>query len=195
MQKLDELILQLSNLKGIGKKNATRIAFDLLTKDKVEIKNLITAIEDGYNNIKPCSICSNLTDMNICDICSNENRDNKIICVVEDSKDVVALKNSSYNGLFHVLGGKIDPLNGMDIDSLNIEQLLSRLNNGVVEEIIIALNPDLTGQTTTLYLKEILSVYNVKVSKLASGLPVGGNIEYADKETLIQSIEGRILIK
>lgn len=194
MQKLDELIKVITNLKGIGKKNATRIAFDLLKKDEEEIDKLINTIRSCYDEIKPCKICSNLTDNEICDICLDNSRDSSIICIVEDTRDIFAFKNSSYRGKYHVLGGKIDPLNGVGVENLNIEQLLKRIDENV-KEIIMALNSDLSGDTTVLYLKEILSSYDIKISKLASGLPVGSNIEYADRETLIQSLEGRIEIK
>ncbi|WP_064592188.1 recombination mediator RecR [Streptobacillus moniliformis] len=195
MKKIDELVLVLSNLKGIGKKNATRIAFDLLSKDEDDINYLLCTIKSAYENIKPCSVCHNLTDLGICDICSSTNRNKNVICVVEDTRDIYAFnKASSYNGLYHVLGGKIDPLNGIGIDELNIDSLLSRIDENI-NEVILALNPDLEGETTILYLTKLLSNMNVKVSRIASGIPIGGNIEYSDSATLIKSLEGRVIIK
>lgn len=195
MEKIDNLIKVLSNLKWLGKKNATRIAFDLLLKDKEDIENLIYVIKDAYENIKPCEKCFNLTDKKICDICLDEKRNKKIICVVENTRDIYAFnKTSSYNGLYHVLGAKIDPLNGIFVEDLNIKELLERIDDSV-EEIILALSPDTSGETTILYLTKILSEKNVKISRLASGIPIGGNIEYSDIATLVHSLEGRIELK
>ena len=195
MEKIDELIKVLSNLKGIGKKNATRIAFDILTKDEEEISYILNTIKDSYENIKPCKICFNLTDNEICNICSDEKRDQTVICVVEDTRDIYAFnKNSSFNGLYHVLGGRISPLNGIGVEDLNIKELLSRVDKGV-NEVILALNPDLEGETTILYLTKLLSDKNIKISRIASGIPIGGNIEYSDSATLVQSLEGRVYIK
>ncbi|CAM3085862.1 recombination mediator RecR [Streptobacillus felis] len=194
MKKIDELVQVLSNLKGIGKKNATRIAFDLLSKDEDDVNYLIYTIKSSYDTIKPCNVCHNLTDLGTCDICTSSNRNRSIICVVEDTRDIYAFnKASSYNGLFHVLGGKIDPLNGIGIDELNIDSLLKRIDENV-NEVILALNPDLEGETTILYLTKLLNNMNVKVSRIASGIPIGGNIEYSDSATLIKSLEGRIII-
>lgn len=195
MEKIDELIKVLSNLKGIGKKNATRIAFDILTKDEEEISYILNTIKDSYENIKPCKICFNLTDNEICNICSDEKRDQTVICVVEDTRDIYAFnKTSSFNGLYHVLGGRISPLNGIGVEDLNIKELLSRVDKGV-NEVILALNPDLEGETTILYLTKLLSDKNIKISRIASGIPIGGNIEYSDSATLVQSLEGRVYIK
>lgn len=191
MDILNELIKVLSKLQGIGNKSATRIAFDLLDKDEEEIKYMVDTITAAYNNIKPCTICANLTDKGECNICTNDRRDRSIICVVESSRDILAFdKSGDYRGLYHVLGGKIDPLNGVGVDELNIKELLNRLNDEV-KEIIIALNPDLEGETTVLYLSRILNERGVVTSKIASGIPMGGNIEYSDMATLNQSIEGR----
>lgn len=195
MEKIDELVKVLSNLKGIGKKNATRIAFDLLTKESEEIEYILTTIKNSYDNIKPCKICHNLTDSELCSVCSDEKRDKSIICVVEDTRDIYAFNNtSSFNGLYHVLGGKISPLNGIGIDELNVKSLLNRIDENV-KEVIFALNPDLEGETTALYLIGLFKDKNIKISKIASGIPIGGNIEYADSATLVQSLEGRVSIK
>lgn len=194
MKRLDELINVLSNLKGLGKKNATRIAFDILKKDEDDINYLLETISIAYKEIKPCEICNNLTDNKICDICSDYSRNKDIICVVEDTRDVFAFdKTSSFRGLYHVLGGKLDPLNGIGINELNFESLLNRIDDET-KEIIFALNPDLEGETTILYLTKILKDKNVKLSRIASGIPIGGNIEYSDNATLTHSLEGRIII-
>ena len=184
MKKLDDLINVFAKLPGIGRKSAARIAFDILEKDNSEIENMLYTIKDSYENIKHCSICGNLSENDVCEICSNEKRNKDIICVVEGVRDITAFEKSAiYNGLYHVLGGKIDPLNGVTIDDLNIDRLLKRLD-GTVQEIILALNPDLEGETTNLYLTKILKEKGIKVSKIASGIPMGGNIEYTDMATL-----------
>ena len=195
MKKLDDLINVFAKLPGIGRKSAARIAFDILEKDNSEIENMLYTIKDSYENIKHCSICGNLSENDVCEICSNEKRNKDIICVVEGVRDITAFEKSAiYNGLYHVLGGKIDPLNGVTIDDLNIDRLLKRLD-GTVQEIILALNPDLEGKTTNLYLTKILKEKGIKVSKIASGIPMAGNIEYTDMATLGKSLEGRTEIE
>jgi recombination protein recR len=195
MKKLDDLINVFAKLPGIGRKSAARIAFDILEKDNSEIENMLYTIKDSYENIKHCSICGNLSENDVCEICSNEKRNKDIICVVEGVRDITAFEKSAiYNGLYHVLGGKIDPLNGVTIDDLNIDKLLKRLDD-TVQEIILALNPDLEGETTNLYLTKILKEKGIKVSKIASGIPMGGNIEYTDMATLGKSLEGRTEIE
>ena len=195
MKKLDELIDVFGRLPGIGRKSAMRIAFDILKKSDSEIESMLEIIRDSHKSIKNCSICGNLTENDICDICSNEKRNKEIICIVEGVRDIIAFeKSDTYNGLYHVLGGKIDPLNGVTIEDLNIKKLVERLND-TVNEIIIALNPDLEGETTTLYLTKILREKKLKISKIASGIPMGGNIEYTDMITLGRSLEGRVEIE
>ena len=195
MKKLDELIDVFGRLPGIGRKSAMRIAFDILKKSDSEIESMLEIIRDSHKSIKNCSICGNLTENDICDICNNEKRNKEIICIVEGVRDIIAFeKSDTYNGLYHVLGGKIDPLNGVTIEDLNIKKLVERLND-TVNEIIIALNPDLEGETTTLYLTKILREKKLKISKIASGIPMGGNIEYTDMVTLGRSLEGRVEIE
>ncbi len=192
MKKLDELINVFAKLPGIGRKSAMRIAFDILDKETYEIENMLNTIKTAHETIKPCSICGNLTENEICDICINEKRNKSIICIVEGSRDLIAFeKSETYNGLYHVLGGKIDPLNGVTIDDLNIDKLLKRINDNKVDEIILALNPDLEGETTALYLTRSLRDKDVKISKIASGIPIGSNIEFIDTATLSKSLEGR----
>ncbi|MBP6125380.1 MAG: recombination protein RecR [Leptotrichiaceae bacterium] len=195
MKKLDELIDVFGRLPGIGRKSAMRIAFDILKKSDSEIESMLEIIRDSHKSIKNCSICGNLTENDICDICNNEKRNKEIICIVEGVRDIIAFeKSDTYKGLYHVLGGKIDPLNGVTIEDLNIKKLVERLND-TVNEIIIALNPDLEGETTTLYLTKILREKKLKISKIASGIPMGGNIEYTDMVTLGRSLEGRVEIE
>ena len=192
MKKLDELIEVFGKLPGIGKKSAMRIAFDILEKNEIEIENMLSTIKDAYTSIKHCSICGNLCEGEICEICSSEKRDKSVICIVESVKDVIAFeKSETYNGLYHVLGGKIDPLNGVTIEDLNISELMKRLDEKNVEEVILALNPDMEGETTALYLIKMMKNKGVKVSQIASGIPMGGNIEFTDMATLGRSLEGR----
>jgi hypothetical protein len=192
MKKLDELIEVFGKLPGIGKKSAMRIAFDILEKNEIEIENILSTIKDAYTSIKHCSICGNLCEGEICEICSSEKRDKSVICIVESVKDVIAFeKSETYNGLYHVLGGKIDPLNGVTIEDLNISELMKRLDEKDVEEVILALNPDMEGETTALYLIKMMKNKGVKVSQIASGIPMGGNIEFTDMATLGRSLEGR----
>ena len=180
MKKLDDLIDVFAKLPGIGRKSAARIAFDVLEKSEADINRMLEIIKDSHTNIKHCEICA------------NEKRDKEVICVVEGVRDVIAFeKSETYNGLYHVLGGKIDPLNGVTIEDLNLMKLMRRLD-GNVKEIILALNPDLEGETTSLYLTKFLKDKNVKISKIASGIPMGGNIEYTDMATLGRSLEGRV---
>lgn len=194
MKKLDNLIEVFAQLPGIGKKSAMRIAFSILEKSETEIENMVYTIKNSYEGIKHCEICGNLSENNICEICSSDKRDKEVLCIVEGIRDVIAFeKSETYNGLYHILGGKIDPLNGVTIEDLNINKLLKRLD-GTITEVILALNPDLEGETTNLYLSKILKSKNVKISKIASGIPLGGNIEYTDIATLSRSLEGRIEI-
>nr|WP_315048817.1 recombination mediator RecR [uncultured Leptotrichia sp.] len=196
MKKLDDLIDVFSKLPGIGKKSAMRIAFDILERSETDIDKMVNIIKDSHSSIKHCSICGNLSENDICEICEDEKRNKEILCIVEGVRDVIAFENSeTYNGLYHVLGGKIDPLNGITIEDLNLKSLIKRLDEKVIKEVIIALNPDLEGETTTLYLTKILKQKDVRVSKIASGIPMGGNIEYTDMATLGKSLEGRIEIE
>ncbi|EEY36199.1 recombination mediator RecR [Pseudoleptotrichia goodfellowii] len=195
MKRLDDLVNVFAKLPGIGRKSAMRIAFDILEKDEKEIDDILYTIKDSYDNIKHCSVCGNLSEKDVCEICIDEKRNKNVICVVEGVRDIIAFeKSETYNGLYHVLGGKIDPLNGVTIDDLNIEKLMERLD-GTVSEIILALNPDLEGETTNLYLTKILKGKNIKISKIASGIPMGGNIEYTDMATLGKSLEGRVEVE
>ncbi len=195
MKKLDDLIDVFAKLPGIGRKSAQRIAFDILEKSENEIDEILNTIKTSHSGIKHCQICGNLSENDICEICSDDKRDKNVICVVEGVRDVIAFeKSDTYFGLYHVLGGKIDPLNGITIEDLNLKNLINRLD-GSVKEVILALNPDLEGETTNLYLTKILKGKNIKVSKIASGIPIGGNIEYTDILTLGKSLEGRIDIE
>ena len=193
MNSIDILIKNLSSLPGIGKKSAARIAYYLLKADKNYIHAFANSISDAVEKIKNCKTCGNYTEDEICEICSDAIRDKHIICVVEMPQDIAVIESTAvFNGQYHVLMGHISPIEGIGPDQINIKQLLQRLNNEDISEIIIATNPSVEGDTTALYIQKLLAGKNIKITKLASGLPVGGDIEYTDKLTLMRSIQGRL---
>ena len=192
MTGLDRLISYLSRLPGLGKKSAGRIAFYLLKADGEFVQGLADSIARLQETIKQCSICGNYTEQDPCPICNDISRDRRIICVVEQAQDINTIEQTGeYRGLYHVLGGAINPLDGIGPDSLAIESLMRRIAEGGVNEVIIATNPTVEGDTTALYLHRMLAERNVAVSRLASGLPVGGDLEYADRTTLARSLKSR----
>lgn len=189
---LSQLIEQFERLPGIGHKTAQRLAYHVLGLSKEEAQNFSNAILEAHNKIHYCKICCNLTDKELCPVCSNESRDKSIICVVEDPRDVIALERTNeFNATYHVLHGAISPLNGVGPDQLCIKELLARVNNDTVKEIIMATNPTVEGEATAMYISRLLKPLGVKVTRLAYGIPVGGDLEYADEVTLSRAIEGR----
>lgn len=183
-------------LPGVGKKSAVRMAFSVLDLTDEEAESFANAILDAKRNVRLCSVCGNMTDSEICSVCSDVERDRSIVCVVEDSRDVIAFERvREYNGLYHVLGGAISPLQGIGPNDLTTEQLMKRVNEGEIKEVIIATNPNVEGETTAMYISRLLSALDVKTTRLAYGVPVGGNLEYADEVTLNRAIEGRREIK
>ena len=191
MKSLDNIINEFSKLPGIGRKSAARIAFYILDMENEELERFSSILKEAKQKIKKCKICGNLTEEDICEICSDDERDKKIICIVKDPRDIIAFeKSKTFNGLYHVLGGIIDPLNGVTVDDLDIGKLEKRLTNDI-KEVILALDPSLEGETTSLYLSRIIKDKNIKVSRIASGIPMGGNIEFSDIATLSRSLEGR----
>lgn len=191
--KIERLIRSFSTLPGIGRKTAERFVFFLLKRPKAEIIDFVKSLAGVESENFFCSKCFNLSEsQGLCPICANSQRDNSIICVVEEVQDLHNIENTNeYRGLYHVLGGKIDPIEGMSPDKLNVEKLIERLKTGKVKEIILALNPDMQGEGTTLYLKKLLLPYNIKITLLGRGLPMGGDIEYADEITLTNALKGR----
>ena len=186
----NKLIDQLSQLPGIGRKTAQRLAFYVLKSDDAYIRNLSDAINDIKKNILFCDNCGIMSEENICHICKNNDRANNIICVVEQPQDIYAFeKTNSFKGEYHVIGGVLSPLDGIGPDDLNLEKLYKRVKSGM--EIIIATNPSIEGDTTSLYLAKMLEKIGAKVTRLARGLPVGGDLEYMDELTLARAIEGR----
>src|ERR1044072_4842174 len=192
---IQDLIDELGRLPGVGPKSAQRIAFHILDADPADVARLATALTEAKEKVHFCAICGNVTVDVECKICSAPRRDPGVICVVEESKDVVAVERTrEFRGRYHVLGGAISPIAGIGPDQLRIKELLQRLNDGTVSEVIIATDPNLEGEATATYLIRMLSPLGLQVSKLASGLPVGGDLEYADELTLGRAFEGRTAI-
>jgi len=190
---LDRLISLFSKLPGIGKKSAGRIAYHILDSSPALAQTLAKELSTLHQSIRRCITCGAFTEADPCIVCSDSNRDKSIICVVESAQDIRIIEEGrEYKGVYHVLGGLIAPLEGVSPANLSIDKLVSRLNG--VKEIILALNPTVEGDTTALYLQKILKEYNIEISRLASGMPVGGNIEYIDKLTLSRSFRGRVKI-
>jgi recombination protein RecR len=189
---LENLVYNISQLSGIGKRSALRIALEILRKPKEYSRDLSESIFDFKTQIKYCSECHNISDKDICDICSNFSRDQSIICVVEDIRDVIAIENTNlYNGLYHVLGGVISPIEGIGPEDLHITSLEKKIIDKKINEVIFALSATIEADTTSFYLFKILNKLDVKVSVLARGIPVGDQLEYTDEVTLARSIQNR----
>ena len=189
---LTRLVEQFERLPGIGKKSAQRLAFHVLDMPADKVKAFANAILEAHEKIHRCSVCQNLTDQPTCQICGDQRRDRSTICVVEGPKDVIAIERTQeYNGLYHELHGLLSPMNGIGPDQLYIKQLLSRLTDDTVKEIIMATNPTVEGEATAMYLSRLLKPMGIKVTRLAYGIPVGGDLEYADEVTLARALEGR----
>lgn len=189
---LERLIEQFYRLPGIGRKSAIRLAYHILTYSEQEIEDFIESLKNIKGSIRHCKKCGDYSEKEFCPICSDKSRDQKIICVVEDSRDIVSLeKTRKYRGYYHVLGGKLAPLQGITPDKLNLKSLLERVATEDIEEIILALNPDLEGETTVMYLLRLLKPFEVKITKIASGIPIGGNLEFADSATISRALDAR----
>jgi recombination protein RecR len=189
---LSRLVEQFERLPGIGHKSAQRLAYHVLGLSKADAEELARSILDAHEKIHYCKICCNLTDQELCPVCRNESRDKSIICVVEDPRDVIALERTQeFHATYHVLHGAISPLNGIGPDQLCIKELLARVGGDTVKEVIMATNPTVEGEATAMYISRLLKPLGVKVTRLAYGIPVGGDLEYADEVTLSRAIEGR----
>jgi len=186
------LIEELGKLPGIGPKTAQRLAFYLLNGDPLEARQLAKAIVNAREKISYCSVCSNLTDIDPCYICRDESRNKSMLCVVEDPRDVVAIERTrEFKGFYHVLQGAISPMEGIGPDQLKVKELLTRLQGDEVKEIIVATNPNIEGEATAMYLARLIKPLGIKITRIAHGLPVGGDLEYADEVTLSKAFEGR----
>ena len=189
---LEKLVEQFQKIPSIGRKTAQRMAFHVLDLPENEAKEFADAILEAHTKIHHCSLCHNLTENELCPMCENATRDHSLLCVVEDPRDVIAIERTKeYDGLYHVLGGLISPMDGVGPESLFIKELLERLSDGEVKEVIMATNPTVEGEATAMYISRLLKPLGVIVSRLAYGIPVGGNLEYADEVTLYRAIEGR----
>ncbi len=189
---VERLIEEFARLPGIGQKTAQRLAFHVLDMPKEDATRFAEAIMQAKSTVFTCKVCQNLTDTEVCPICSNPNRDAGVICVVTDPRDVLAFERTrEFNGLYHVLHGVISPMNHVGPDDIRIRELLQRVADTDVREVIIATNPDTEGEATAMYLARLLKPFGVAVSRLAYGIPVGGHLEYVDEVTLMRALEGR----
>lgn len=189
---LDKLIEQFAKLDGVGRKSATRLAYQVLAMDVAGALEFADAIRNAHEKIHRCSVCQNFTEDEACGICTDPQRDSTVICVVESPRDVSAFEHTrEYRGLYHVLHGLISPAEGIGAEQLQIQSLLKRLNDGAVQEVIMATNPTVEGEATAMYLSRLIKPLGIKTTRLAYGLPVGGNLEYVDDVTLYRALSGR----
>ena len=193
---IQDLIDELGRLPGVGPKSAQRIAFHIIQSDRVDVTRLAEVLKTVKERVKFCAICGNISEEELCKICRDPRRDKTSICVVEESKDVLAIeKTREFKGTYHVLGGAISPIDGVGPENLRIKELMTRLSETTIGEIIIATDPNLEGEATATYLTRLIKPLGIKVSRLASGLPVGGDLEYADEITLGRAFEGRVSLE
>ncbi len=192
---MQDLVEELGRLPGVGPKSAQRIAFHLLASDSEDVQRLATALTEVKRRVRFCEVCGNIAEAERCRICLDERRDPTVVCVVEEPKDVVAIERTrEFRGRYHVLGGAISPIEGVGPDDLRVRELMTRLASGVVTELILATDPNLEGEATATYLARLCKPMDLRITRLASGLPVGGDLEYADEVTLGRAFEGRRLL-
>ena len=189
---LERLIEEFSKFKGIGAKNATRMAYQVMSMTDEEAQKLAEAIQGAHTRIHRCRICQNYTEADVCPICSSAKRDDSVICVVEKPRDVQVFERTrEYNGLYHVLHGLMDPINGVTAEHICVKELLARLHGDKVKEVLMAMNPTVEGEATAMYLAKLIKPLGIKTTRLAQGLPVGGNLEYVDENTLYRALSDR----
>ncbi len=192
MSAIDDLVTELARLPGIGRKSAYRLAYHLLKQPPERSKRLAQTLETLMERVRPCEICYNLTDEPMCALCRDPRRDGSTICAVEEAADIGAIERSGeFRGTYHVLGGRISPLDGVSAEDLTVSALLSRVGGGKVREVIVATNPSVEGEATAIYLQQVLQPHGVRISRIARGLPVGGDLEYADGVTIAQALSAR----
>jgi recombination protein RecR len=192
LEPLELIIEQFRKLPGVGRKSAIRMAFGIVDMTDEQAERFLKTIYEAKKSITICKVCGNLSTSDICAICSDPKRDDSLICVVEDVKALMAMeKVRSYHGMFHVLGGTISPVDGRGPDDIRIAELIERINNGNVKEVILATNPTIDGETTAIYISKLLKPLGIATTRLASGIPVGGDLDYADEMTLLNAIDGR----
>ncbi|MBO6119448.1 MAG: recombination protein RecR [Lachnospiraceae bacterium] len=193
-ENIEKLISELESLPGVGRKSAGRLAYFIANAPKEKIDSLISAIKNVGENTKKCKVCFTISDGDICNICLNDKRNKKVIMVVENERDLLAYENTGeYNGVYHVLGGALSPLTGVGPNELKIKELMARLKDDV-EEVILATNSSVEGETTATYLAKLIKPLNIKVTRIASGVPVGGDIENIDEVTLLRALNGRLIL-
>ena len=191
-QPLERLINNFQKLPGVGRKGATRMAYQVLSMDKTEAEEFATAIMAVHNQIHRCPVCQNFTEKEVCKICDSASRDKSVICIVESPRDITTFeKTREYKGTYHVLHGLISPLDGIGVDQLTVKELLARLADDTVKEVIMATNPTVEGEATAMYLSRLIKPMDIKVTRLAYGLPVGSSLEFADEVTLFRALKGR----
>ncbi len=191
-QKHEKLVEELRKLPGVGRKTALRLAFYLLKESKENALELASAIREAKEGVKFCSICGNITEQDVCEICTSPSRDRNLLCVVEEPMDLYSLERADfYKGLYHVLGGALSPLDGIGPEQLRIRELVERIKEGSIKEVVIATNPDTEGEATALYISKILKPYNIKITRIATGIPMGSNIDYIDGITLSKAFKSR----
>lgn len=189
---IDNLTARLNRLPGIGIKTAQRLAYHILTLSNEDVEGLSSALLNAKRSVHYCPVCGNFTENDICDICANEKRDKSVICVVKDARDVSYLERMrEYRGCYHVLGGTLSPMDGVGPDDIRIKDLVERVENGEVNEVILATNPDVEGEATASYIAKLLKPLGVKTTRIAHGIPIGGNLEYVDEITLFKAMENR----
>lgn len=189
---IEKLIESFEKLPSIGHKTAIRLAFHMLDMSSEETDEFITSIKEAKQKLKYCSTCFNIADSDPCPICSNPKRDQSTICVVEDVRDIMAMERThEYKGVYHVLHGTISPMNGIGPDEIKIKELLDRIRDNEIKEVIIATNPRVEGEATSIYISKLIKAFNIKVTRIAHGIPVGGDLEYTDEITLMKAMEGR----
>ncbi|MCI9016223.1 MAG: recombination protein RecR [Clostridia bacterium] len=189
---IEKLVEAFEKLPSIGHKTAVRLAFHMLDATKEETEEFIKAITNAKNNLKYCSKCCNISDTDPCSICQNQKRDEAIICVVEDVKDIIAMeKTHEFKGVYHVLHGSISPMNGIGPEDIKLKELIKRLQPDIVKEVILATNPRVEGEATAMYISKLVKPLGIKVTRIAHGIPVGGDLEYTDEITLTKALEGR----
>ena len=192
-QPLQVAIDELNKLPGIGKKTALRLALFILKSNKESVDQFIKSLTELKSKLRLCSRCFNLAESELCQVCMSQKRDKSIICVVEEASDVIAIERTNeYNGLYHVLGGVLSPLSGIGPDTLKIKELMNRFNSENIKEVLLALNPDTEGETTALYLAKLIKPLGIRVTRIARGLPIGGDLEFADEATIGRAVNGRL---
>lgn len=192
IEAIDHLSLELSRLPGIGKKSAQRLAYHIISMKEEDVRELAVSIFNAKKKVHSCPVCGNFTDTDICPVCSDSTRRRDIVCVVKDARDVNAIERTrDYNGLYHVLGGVISPMDGVGPDDIRIRELMSRIGEGEIKEVVLATNPDVEGEATAAYISRLIKPMGITVSRIAHGVPVGGELEFTDEITLMRALQGR----